>query len=250
MDSFPYRQIADSLRQAIARGEWQEGDKLPSEHVLSAKYDTTRATVRKAVALLRSEGLVVSQQGKGVFVRTRPTVRLVGTGSNYRERRRSGVTNFNAEVVAAGGAPEQRVLAVERVAADADVAERLEVPEGTRVLARRREFVVDGHAMQLVDGYYPVALVKGTAIEKRAQIRGGVHAVLEGEGGVRLDRFIEELDIRMPTPEEAVALTMPAGVPLAKVTRTAYTDNGQPVEVLVSLVPCDRHRFVYEIPLN
>ncbi|WP_438489538.1 GntR family transcriptional regulator [Streptomyces sp. S186] len=63
-----YRQIADELRAEIMAGKLSAGALLPSEHSLAALYATTRATVRKGIALLRAEGLVVSHQGQGAFV--------------------------------------------------------------------------------------------------------------------------------------------------------------------------------------
>src|SRR3954463_2879914 len=112
---FPYLRIADELRDQIATGGFAEGERLPSENALAARYDTTRTTVRKALALLRAEGHLVSEQGKGVFVRPRPGLHMVGTGTAYRERRKTGVTNFNAEVAAQGHAGEQIILSVDRM---------------------------------------------------------------------------------------------------------------------------------------
>lgn len=63
-----YRQIADELRAEIMAGALPAGGKMPSEHTLAARFTTTRATVRKGIALLRAEGLVVSHQGRGAFV--------------------------------------------------------------------------------------------------------------------------------------------------------------------------------------
>lgn len=63
-----YRQIADALRDSIYGGEMPGGSQLPSENALAERFSTTRVTVRKAIALLRAEGLVTSSQGKGVFV--------------------------------------------------------------------------------------------------------------------------------------------------------------------------------------
>lgn len=250
METFPYRQVADDLRQAIRRGDLAEGDKLPSEHQLSRKYATTRSTVRKALALLRSDGLVVSEQGRGVFVRTRPNVHLLGTGSNYRERRKTGVTNFNAEATAQDHQAEQKIISVEHVPAPEDIAERLDVGEGTPLLVRRRLFVVDGHPMQLVDGYYARDLADGTALAGEVRIKGGAHAEIEGPNiGRRLVRFVEELEIRMPTPSEVKVLDLLPGVPVARVLRTAYDADDRPVEVLESIVPGDRHRFLYDIHL-
>ena len=104
--------------------------------------------------------------------------------------------------------------------------------------------------MQLVDGYYSYEMAKGTALTRSARIKGGAHAELEGPRiGKKLSRFVEELELRMPAPSEVESLLIPPGVPVAKVTRTAYDVDGEPVEVLVSVVPGDRHSFVYEIEL-
>ncbi|MDX2971091.1 GntR family transcriptional regulator [Kribbella solani] len=64
----PYVQVADGLRRAIQTGELAAGTKLPSGRELAAEWGVALMTLQKAVDLLRSEGLVYSQQGRGVFV--------------------------------------------------------------------------------------------------------------------------------------------------------------------------------------
>lgn len=66
-----YRQLADLLRDAISSGALAEGKPLPSESTLMGEHDVSRDTVRKAVRLLRDEGLVITVQGKGSYVATR-----------------------------------------------------------------------------------------------------------------------------------------------------------------------------------
>lgn len=75
----PYQQVSSSLRAAILtkREGFQPGDKLPSGPELSKHYGVARGTVDKALDLLRSEGLIVTRQGSGSFVRER-TERPVG----------------------------------------------------------------------------------------------------------------------------------------------------------------------------
>lgn len=68
----PYKQIAADLRRGIYSGEYPEGDKLPSEAALMTQYGVARMTARQAVQQLRTEGLVVAEHGRGVFVRTNP----------------------------------------------------------------------------------------------------------------------------------------------------------------------------------
>ncbi|MEO3922726.1 winged helix-turn-helix domain-containing protein [Micromonosporaceae bacterium B7E4] len=64
-----WRQMADDLRQRILRGEFAPGQRLPSEPDLGHEYGVGRTTVRRAVAALRAEGLIVVQHGWGTRVR-------------------------------------------------------------------------------------------------------------------------------------------------------------------------------------
>lgn len=64
-----YAQLAARLRDDITTGRLQPGQRLPSETTLVQQYGVARETVRRAVALLRSEGLVVVRRGLGVVVR-------------------------------------------------------------------------------------------------------------------------------------------------------------------------------------
>lgn len=67
----PFQQVASMLRAAILTHKFEAGDKLPSGPELAKTYGVARMTVQQAVRLLREEGLVISQQGRGVFVRER-----------------------------------------------------------------------------------------------------------------------------------------------------------------------------------
>lgn len=67
----PYQQVANSLRAAILTRALSPGEKLPSGSQLAHRYSVARMTVQHAIRLLRDEGLVVSRQGSGVYVRQR-----------------------------------------------------------------------------------------------------------------------------------------------------------------------------------
>ena len=67
--------VAESLTEKIRSGQLQPGAQLPTEAELCAEYDVSRTVVREAVARLRSEGIVVPQQGRGMFVSDTPSPR-------------------------------------------------------------------------------------------------------------------------------------------------------------------------------
>ncbi|MBB6545864.1 winged helix-turn-helix domain-containing protein [Nonomuraea rubra] len=64
-----YLQIADDLRTQIRTGSLAPGAALPSTAQLCQRYDVSASVVKAAISVLRTEGLIVGQQGKGVFVR-------------------------------------------------------------------------------------------------------------------------------------------------------------------------------------
>ena len=64
-----YQQLADSLRDKIYEGKYAFGDKLPSERSLAEKFGISHLTVRKELAILEEEGMLLRVQGKGTFVR-------------------------------------------------------------------------------------------------------------------------------------------------------------------------------------
>lgn len=67
----PYMQIANALRAAILTKQLAPGDQLPSGNELAKRYSVARMTVQQALRVLRDEGLIVTRQGSGVFVRGR-----------------------------------------------------------------------------------------------------------------------------------------------------------------------------------
>jgi GntR family transcriptional regulator len=67
-----YKQLAEILREAIERGDYPPGRPIPSENRLAQEHELARSTVRKAIAILISEGLLQGVQGRGVFVTERP----------------------------------------------------------------------------------------------------------------------------------------------------------------------------------
>ncbi len=178
----PAQEIADARRSEILAGNLRPGDQVPSVHEL-ARFSTTRTWAQKAIAALRAEGHLISEHGRGSFVRTRPTIRLSATGSNYRQRRADGRSNFDAEAAAQRLRAERRVLEVAAVRAPAEIAERLGQAQEQAVIVGRQQFFVDDEPMQLSDGYYPAQIAAGTPIEQPAVIHQGSLAVIEAQDG-------------------------------------------------------------------
>ncbi|MFE9950257.1 GntR family transcriptional regulator [Streptomyces sp. NPDC005531] len=72
-----YKRIADELLKGINSEVWRPGDRLPTHEQLADRFDVSRATVKEALKLLSSKGLIVTRQGSGTFVRQGPKSDLV-----------------------------------------------------------------------------------------------------------------------------------------------------------------------------
>jgi GntR family transcriptional regulator len=250
---FPYQDIVEALRASILEGRFDAGERLPSENELAERYGTSRPTVRRAIALLKAEGLVSTEQGRGAFVRARPHVRLVLSGANFRRHRRAGLSGFNAQVEEQGQVPEQRLLEVTRGAAPDDVAARLGLQPASSVVVRRRLFLVNEEPVALCDSYYPGDWAKGTALAKRERIAGGAYRLIEDPAGPiarKLKRSVDELVSRMPTPREVEVLGLGPGVPVVRILRTVYDSQGAVVEVQETVAAADKHELRYEVAMR
>lgn len=240
----PSRQIADDLRAAIRAGEISPGGRLPSERQLVERYDIAPQTARQAVAALKTEGLVDSRAGRGVFVRQPPAIIQVGSDRYARWRRDSGKGPLQTEVEERGLAWQQEILGLATEPANEWIARHLDISPGIKVFVRRRRTWIEGAPAQLADSYYRLNDVWGSRVMKEDTGPGGAYARLE-ERGLRLRRFREEIAIRMPTPEEARGLQLGPGIPVAELHRIAYSSE-RPIEVFRSILSGSTHTFAYE----
>ncbi len=71
-----YEQAYEFLIGQISNGIYDLGDRLPSENEIATKLEMSRPTIRKAIARLQSDGIVVSKRGSGNFVHAKPTVHI------------------------------------------------------------------------------------------------------------------------------------------------------------------------------
>ncbi|GBD25968.1 HTH-type transcriptional regulator Mce2R [bacterium HR30] len=63
-----HEEVAEQLRDAILEGHYRAGDKLPTERDLATRFGVNRTSVREAIKILESWGLVVARQGDGIIV--------------------------------------------------------------------------------------------------------------------------------------------------------------------------------------
>jgi len=73
-EKFRYSMIYNDIKNDILNDVYKVGSLLPTEQVLSLKYDVNRSTLRKAMQMLADEGLIEKCPGKGTIVLSSPRV--------------------------------------------------------------------------------------------------------------------------------------------------------------------------------
>lgn len=205
-----YVQLADLIRQRIARGVWASGGKLPSLEALMREFDVARVTVRQAVDLLAREGLVSAQQGRGTFV-TRPPAR-------ERSIRLETSLRSLAEVYRHD---EPQLTLIE----EASAAPRLEAKDGRP--APRYRFMRRVHSR---DGqpYCVISIYLDERVFRRAPARFRRETVIPVllDLKTRIARAHQTLRIGSADVETAAHLGVPINSPVADVRRVFCAPDG------------------------
>lgn len=136
-----YYEIAKDLCEDIEESRLSPGDLIPSESQLCDRYGVSRMTVRQGLNLLAEAGYIHSVPGKGSFVTTPELGRIA--------------LEFREGVLADGRRLEPRLIGVEVVAASTEVAERLSLPSGAKVLEFRRLSCLDERPVAYEQKYLP-----------------------------------------------------------------------------------------------
>lgn len=243
-----YRQVAADLRGKINDGTYPAGGKLPSERTLIDTYGVSRITIREAVGLLRSEGLVVAEHGRGVFVRTTESVLRLSRSRLSKAARDANQAHFLGDASANAFTPSVEVT-IRFEEASLAYAAVLEVPPGTELLVRERLMSADGRPVQLATSRLPRELTRGTRAEELDTGPGGIYSRLE-QAGHKPARYSELVKTRMPTRDETAALQLGSGIPVLVVQRVAYESANRPIEVNEMILAGDRYELSYEIPAD
>jgi len=209
------------------------GSAVPTERCLAAEFETSRTTVRQAVAELVVEGRLERVQGRGTFV-ARPKV-----------AQSLELTSYTRGMLAQGHAPASRLISMDEVRADPQMAVRLEVRTGARVLRVVRLRLVDGEPMAIERTY--LAAARFPRLRGHLERLESLYEALAAGYGVRLGRAEETIETALASPEEAALLGVEVGLALLLASRHSFDRAGRPVEWGRSLYRGDRYKLVAQL---
>lgn len=242
-----YQRIADDIRLKIESGDLAGGSRLESESELGTRWGASRVTVRQAMEVLRADGLVVKQHGRGTFVRQQPAVET--RWSTRYQRKPAGETSPFARDAKREGARPDWTYETDRVRSDEAIADRLGIEPGEHVMRTRYLFRANDKPVQRSTSWEPFALVSGTPIEEPEGEGRTVGVVARMDTiGVHIDHVTEKVRSRPAEGDERRELEIPDGVWVMAVERTHWAGN-RAVETADIVIPADRYVLAYVIPV-
>lgn len=223
-----YQAIADDLRTRVERDEFGPGGLLPSEAELSAAHGVSRVTVRKALDVLRDEGLLDSRQGFGWFVATDPLRQSLGRlGTLEGQLEKEGVLS------------ERRILEFAFVEARGRVRTVLGSGE---VLKVRRLNLADGAPFAVVTVWCPQSLAADIS---RADVeRSPFYELVD----VELGGAVQTIGAAAVSARDAELLRMPEAAPALVCERVTHDAHGRAVLLSRFVFPAHLTEFVVELP--
>jgi GntR family transcriptional regulator len=225
--SVRYVEIARALRARLVEGEFPAGRLLPSEAELSGEYGVSRVTMRRALEVLREEGVLDARQGFGWFSATALLRQKIGRLGTIED-----------QMAASGLTPGRRILDFAFVPADGVVKAVLGCEQVLRV---RRVSLADNLPFALVTVYCPAEI--GQHLSRADVERSPFYELLPGA----LGDATQTIGAAVIDAADARHLEVPVGSPVLRCERTTRNTDGLPVLYSTHIYPAHRTEFVVDL---
>ncbi|WP_037318118.1 GntR family transcriptional regulator [Amycolatopsis orientalis] len=206
------------------------GSPIPTERALAGEFTVSRTTVRQALADLTAEGRLHRVQGKGTFAAEPKLAQRLQLSSYTEDMRKQGLK------------PSSKLLEIDELPVEADLAKLLGIRVGAKILRLRRLRLADSQPMALETTHLPLGRFRG--LRKHVSAGGSLYAVLREHYGVELERAEETIETALAGPHEAEMLGADVGMPMLLLSRHSYATDGKPVEFARAIYRGDRYKFV------
>jgi GntR family transcriptional regulator len=227
-----YQSIKLELTRAISGGNIGEGMALPTEKELSERYGVSVGTVRRAMADLVAEKVLVRQQGRGTFLAPFDSSRMLN--SFWHIRRKDGVREV----------PIVQTLRFEEAVANEQTAARLKIKTGDPIFWVVNLMLMGGAPMLLDGLHIPKALFPGLTHAKFVERDSTIYDLYRNEFGVTVAKTVDQVSAVSADADTAKKLDLALGTPLLEIVRAASTSDGRPVELRRSLMYTEKYEFV------
>ncbi len=222
-----WARIANELADAIARGVYLPGQRLPSENLLAEQYGVNRHTIRRSLASMCQKGLVRITQGSGTYVEDFAVDLLIGKRTRHRQ-----------SLAHAGLRGGLEVLEAQRTRATVAQAQALQIPARSAVLHLRVLGLGAGQPLHVSERVFP--LPRFDRLEAVLRETGSITEAFAAHGVSDYTRKESRITAQLPGAEVAAQLKQPVSRPVLFVTSVNVDHAGIPIEFASAWFAGDR----------
>lgn len=227
-----YFQIQMALKERIARGEWAQTKRLPSEGDLANEYSVSRITLRQALAELEKDGLIKKSRGKGATICDNPTPFI----------HKLDYSLVNAGSTEPGPQVAAEMLSLQRFDCPiAEVAERLELGDSAPIVYLKRLFTLDSKPLAI--GRSWLSLDRFPGLDEKGLSNNRLSSTLLNRYQVRAVRVDDYIETVRPTSSECQLLDVAYDCPMLLVRGVSYDESNCPIEYSSTIWLGDMVRF-------
>jgi GntR family transcriptional regulator len=231
-----YQQVKRAVLAALAAGEWKQGDAIPPEKTLAARFAVSIGTLRKAIDDLVAENILVRHQGRGTFVAIHS--RNQHFFKFFRIVRLDGEKAY----------PVTELQRFRRVKASEEARKKLLLDAGSHVFEFVNVLLLHGTRVMVDTIVLPEAQFAGLTKEQLAVRPSTLYSFYQEAFGVNVITTAERLRVTATDSDHAGWLSLPEGTPLLEVRRIAYSYNKLPVEWRISRVNTEEYEYIGQTP--
>ncbi len=229
-----YYQLENLLREKITSGEYDAGDRMPTETQILEEYDVSRITVRQALKALANDGLILRKQGQGTFIAERKA-------RKRRFAKNPHLTGSLDGLIEMGLDANVRLLDINLIRAEKREAEVLEIKVGVPIYRIERLRIYKREPFGLIINYLPEEV--GSRLSGKQMNSGALLQSIESSSGFKLESARQEVYARLADPYTAEILKTRVGSPLLTIERMVYTDHQRPIEYVYSVYQSEMYGF-------
>lgn len=231
-----WKQIAEDIQSGITRGTLNVGDRLPTEFELAERYSVNRHTVRRAISALANDGYVAATRGSGTFV-SQPPISYPLTAR----------TRFSEIVSAQDLKPGGRLVGSGEEAAEDEIAQHLQVEDGTPLIRLETLRVADGKPVSISTAWMVTSMVPNFIADYAET--GSITKALEKAGFADYVRKASWISADLADEDDSAHLRLEVGAAILRVESLDATDGGRPLQFSRSRFAGSSIQLVVKNPL-
>lgn len=214
-----YKEISDEIRRRILDGEYPAESLIPDQNSLSKEFEVSRMTVKKALDIIATEGLIYRQRGSGTYVLK---TALLGNRDGYLKEYEGLTKQMKGKSI------KSNVIQFDIEFPDEELASILMIEANSPVYKIIRQRIVEGNDLKILEHtYYAASLIPGLSKE---HAKKSIYEYIQKDLGLSFGGAFRKIQADKPNEFDHKYLDCKEHDPVLEVEQIVYLKNGKPFE--------------------